>query len=175
MRSVPDTAPARSAGERPRMVTTTEILAVIGGTTLVLTAAARLPAALAEFLRACILVATAARELRAALAEPDPCDEICFGDHPYGGGTDLTAARAEGDQAPARRLIVRGCDRACTRQAVRARRIRRNGPDWACGRGCTGPPAGSSALTCHFRMPARRRRCPRHPGLARRRGCRGRR
>lgn len=52
------------------MVTTTEILAVIGGTTLVLTAAARVPAALAEFLRACILVASAARELRAALASP---------------------------------------------------------------------------------------------------------
>lgn len=52
------------------MVTTTEILAVIGGTTLVLTAAARVPAALAEFLRSCILVASAAHELRDALASP---------------------------------------------------------------------------------------------------------
>lgn len=52
------------------MVTTTGILAVIGGTTLVLTAAARVPAALAEFLRACILATSAARELRAALASP---------------------------------------------------------------------------------------------------------
>lgn len=50
-------------------MTTTEILAVIGGTTLVLTAAARVPAALAEFLRACALVATAARELRVALTK----------------------------------------------------------------------------------------------------------
>jgi hypothetical protein len=32
-------------------VTTTEILAAIGGTTVILTAAARIPAALAEFLR----------------------------------------------------------------------------------------------------------------------------
>jgi hypothetical protein len=50
-------------------VSTTAILAVIGGTTLILTAAARVPAALAEFLRACILVATAARELRAAITK----------------------------------------------------------------------------------------------------------
>ena len=50
-------------------MTMTEILAAIGGITLILTAAARVPAALAEFLRACILVATAARELRAALTE----------------------------------------------------------------------------------------------------------
>ena len=58
------------------MVTTTEILAMIGGTTLALTAAARVPTALAEFLRACILVATAARELRAALAERAPCGHL---------------------------------------------------------------------------------------------------
>jgi hypothetical protein len=50
-------------------VTTTEILAAIGGTTLILTAAVRVPTALAEFLRACILVATAARELRDAIAK----------------------------------------------------------------------------------------------------------
>ena len=50
-------------------MTMTEILAAIGGITLILTAAARVPAALAEFLRACILVATAARELRAALTK----------------------------------------------------------------------------------------------------------
>jgi hypothetical protein len=57
------------------MVTTTEIPAVIGGITLVLTAAARVPAALAEFLRACILLATAACELRAALAKRAPRDD----------------------------------------------------------------------------------------------------
>lgn len=78
----PSHRPARPAGERPRMVTTTEILAVIGGTTLVLTAAARVPAALAEFLRACILVATAARELRAALAERSPCDHLTHAGDP---------------------------------------------------------------------------------------------
>ena len=50
-------------------MTTTEILAVIGGITLILTAATRIPAALAEFLRACIAVATAARELRTALTK----------------------------------------------------------------------------------------------------------
>ncbi len=50
-------------------MTTTAILALIGGITLILTAAARIPAALAEFLRACILVAAAARELRTALAK----------------------------------------------------------------------------------------------------------
>jgi hypothetical protein len=36
-------------------------------------------------------------------------------------------------------------------------------------------PTRIPALTCHFRMPARCRRHPRHPGLARRPGCRGRR
>jgi hypothetical protein len=50
----------------------TEILAVIGGITLILTAAVRIPAALAEFLRACILVADAARDLRAALTRHSP-------------------------------------------------------------------------------------------------------
>ena len=55
-------------------MTTTEILAVIGGITLILTAATRIPAALAEFLRACILVATAARELHAALTARAPRD-----------------------------------------------------------------------------------------------------
>lgn len=64
------------------MVTTTEILAVIGGTTLVLTAAARVPAALAEFLRACILVTTAARELRAAVAERAPRDNLAHSGTP---------------------------------------------------------------------------------------------
>lgn len=56
-------------------MTTTEILAVIGGITLILTAAARVPAALAEFLRACILVATAIRELRAAITKRAPRDD----------------------------------------------------------------------------------------------------
>lgn len=59
--------PMRATGGKPHMVITTEILAVIGGITLVLTAAVRVPAALAEFLQACILAATTARELRAAL------------------------------------------------------------------------------------------------------------
>ena len=49
-------------------MTTTAILAVVGGITVILTAAARVPAALAEFLRACILVAAAARDLRTAFA-----------------------------------------------------------------------------------------------------------
>jgi hypothetical protein len=56
-------------------VTTTAILAVTGGITLILTTAARIPAALAEFLRACILVANAARELRTALAKRAPRDD----------------------------------------------------------------------------------------------------
>ena len=50
-------------------MTTTATLAVIGGITLILTDAARIPAALAEFLRACTLVAVAARELSTALAQ----------------------------------------------------------------------------------------------------------
>jgi hypothetical protein len=50
-------------------------LAVIGGVTLILTAAARIAAALAEFLRACILVATAVREIRTALCRCAPCDD----------------------------------------------------------------------------------------------------
>jgi len=56
-------------------VTTTAILAVIGGITVILTAAARVPAALAEFLHACIVVATAARELRTALTKHVPGDD----------------------------------------------------------------------------------------------------
>jgi hypothetical protein len=63
----------RPAKGRPP-VTTTEILAAIGGITLILSTAARIPAALAEFLRACILVVTAARELRTALARRVPGD-----------------------------------------------------------------------------------------------------
>ena len=48
-------------------MTVTTILAVIGGIALVLTAAARIPAALAELLRASISLVAAARELRNAL------------------------------------------------------------------------------------------------------------
>jgi hypothetical protein len=57
---------------------TRSILAVIGVVTVILTAAARIPAALAEFLRACVIAAAAARELRTALTgrplvkTPDP-------------------------------------------------------------------------------------------------------
>jgi hypothetical protein len=64
------------------MVTTTEILAVIGGMTLILTAAARVPAAVAEFLRACVLVAVAARELRAAITRRAPRDDSALADPP---------------------------------------------------------------------------------------------
>jgi hypothetical protein len=56
-------------------MTTTTILAVIGGIAVILTAAAHIPAALAEFLRACSLVANAAWELRAALNNPASRDE----------------------------------------------------------------------------------------------------
>jgi hypothetical protein len=56
-------------------VNTIEILAVIGGITVILTAATKIPAALAEFLRACILVADAARDLRAAITWHAPRDE----------------------------------------------------------------------------------------------------
>jgi hypothetical protein len=48
-------------------VTTIEILAVIGGITVIITAAAKIPAALAGLIRACIPVADAVRELRAAI------------------------------------------------------------------------------------------------------------
>lgn len=65
----------RVAGERSRTVTTTSILAVIGGITVILTTAARVPAALAEFVRACIVVATAARELRIVLTERVPSND----------------------------------------------------------------------------------------------------
>ena len=75
-------APCPAADERPRPVTTTAILAVIGGITLILTAAARVPAALAEFLRACILVAAAARELRTALAKRAPRDDSALAEPP---------------------------------------------------------------------------------------------
>jgi hypothetical protein len=48
-------------------VTVTAVLAVIGAAAVILTAAARIPPALAEFLRACVTAADAARELRAAI------------------------------------------------------------------------------------------------------------
>jgi hypothetical protein len=70
------------AGERPRPVTTTAILALIGGITLILTAAARVPAALAEFLRACILVATAACELRVAITKRAPRNDPVHAGNP---------------------------------------------------------------------------------------------
>ena len=63
-------------------MTTTAILAMIGGITLILTAAARIPAALAEFLRACILVAVAARDLRAAFAKRIPRDDSALVEPP---------------------------------------------------------------------------------------------
>jgi hypothetical protein len=78
-----------TVGERPRPMTTTGILAVIGGITLILTAAARIPAALAEFLRACILVTTATRDLRTAItrrasrddhAQAENCEQPCAQD-----------------------------------------------------------------------------------------------
>ena len=68
------TRPMPAAGGRPRSMTTTAILAAIGGITLILTAAARIPAALAEFLRACISVTAAARELRTAVTKCAPRD-----------------------------------------------------------------------------------------------------
>lgn len=57
-------------------MTTTAILAVIGGTAVILTAAARVPAALAEFLKACILAAAAFRELRDAITKRPPHDTL---------------------------------------------------------------------------------------------------
>ena len=63
-------------------MTTTAILAVIGGITLILTTAARIPSALADFLRACILVANAARELRTALAKRAPHDDSAWAEPP---------------------------------------------------------------------------------------------
>jgi hypothetical protein len=67
-----DVSRRRPAKGQPTVTTT--ILAAIGGITLILTAATRLPAALAEFLRACILVAAAARDLRNAFAKHTPRD-----------------------------------------------------------------------------------------------------
>jgi hypothetical protein len=68
----PPERPVPTAGRRPQPVTTTAILAVIGVVTVILTAAARIPAALAEFLRACVIAAAAARELRTALTGRPP-------------------------------------------------------------------------------------------------------
>jgi hypothetical protein len=79
----------------------TVILAAIGGTTLILTAAARIPAALAEFLRACISVVTAARELRTALSERTACDDS------YPAGEPKSPCRYR-DPAPGDRCSSRG-------------------------------------------------------------------
>jgi hypothetical protein len=51
-------------------VTVTAVLAAIGAVTLILTAAARIPAALTDFLRACAGTVKAARELYTALINP---------------------------------------------------------------------------------------------------------
>jgi hypothetical protein len=56
-------------------MTTTAILAGIGAITLILTAAARIPAALAEFIRGCVAVAVAASDLRNALSRRTPRDD----------------------------------------------------------------------------------------------------
>jgi hypothetical protein len=60
--------PPHPAADKWSWPMTTVILAVIGGAALILTAAARIPLALAEFLRACIAVAIAARDLRSAIS-----------------------------------------------------------------------------------------------------------
>ncbi|MGK5553376.1 hypothetical protein ACSNOI_17325 [Actinomadura kijaniata] len=52
-------------------MTVTEILALIGALTVILTAATRLPHALSEFLHACVPVLTALHHLRAALTPPE--------------------------------------------------------------------------------------------------------
>jgi len=70
------TAPRRRPTKSAPPVTTTGILAMIGGITVIQTAAARIPQALAEFLRACILVAAAARELRTALTMRRPATPL---------------------------------------------------------------------------------------------------
>lgn len=48
-------------------MTSTTVLAVIGGIVVILVAAARIPAAAAELIRACILLVDAVRDLRTAL------------------------------------------------------------------------------------------------------------
>jgi len=74
---------ARSSAKAAAMTVTT-ILAIIGGIALVLTAAARIPTALAELLRASIQLVAAARELRNALdggTHELASDEAHDGDH----------------------------------------------------------------------------------------------
>jgi hypothetical protein len=78
----PTTRPMPTPSDKPRPMSTTSILAVMGGITVILTAAVRIPAALAEFLRACILVAAAARELRAALTKRSPHDDPVHAGNP---------------------------------------------------------------------------------------------
>jgi len=51
------------------MISTT-VLAVIGGMAVILVAAARIPAAAAELIRACIVLVDAIKDLRAALQRP---------------------------------------------------------------------------------------------------------
>ena len=72
-------------------MTTITILAAIGGITLILTAAARIPAALAEFLRACILVTTAAHELRTTLTK-----RVSRNDSGQAGNPELPRAQDSG-------------------------------------------------------------------------------
>ncbi|MFB9877572.1 hypothetical protein ACFFMN_06485 [Planobispora siamensis] len=53
-------------------MTTTTILAAIGALTLILHTASRIPAALADFLRACLPLLRVINDLRAALSRPHP-------------------------------------------------------------------------------------------------------
>lgn len=66
------------------------VLAVIGGLTLILTAATRIPGAVAELLRACIPVIIALRDLRANCRALPPyrtdtaLSRECYEGHPHG-------------------------------------------------------------------------------------------
>jgi hypothetical protein len=65
--------PAYPADRRRLRVTATAVLAAIGAVTLILTAATRIPAALTEFLSACVGTVKAARELHTAFTNsPKP-------------------------------------------------------------------------------------------------------
>jgi Sec-independent protein translocase protein TatA len=57
-------------------MTSTTVLAMIGGIVVILVAAARIPAAAAELIRACILVVDALKDLRAALRRSIPQTDV---------------------------------------------------------------------------------------------------
>jgi hypothetical protein len=100
-------------------MTTTAILAMIGGAALILTAAARIPPALVELLRACIPVVTALCELRTALNASTIRDDSAQHEDPAPPSSSPSKAAEPGRDRAQTPLDIRADDSG-NRQALRS-------------------------------------------------------